>query len=286
MIVRTINATKLDLIVLGHNGISFDSWTDNSVPVVTAGSVVEIGGSILEVTVDETVDYGNVMSGGATNQLYYIYADPITLVFRCSTTTPVWDDARNSYYATVATHTCKLVGTIFKTATSTYIRKNIVKDIRDLDFEKSYRKNIITGTIDCYASSDTGTELFSDTATQTGSPGTTTYAYQEFYLKKPITAWLKTTFTRNDANGGHSLKLQIYQNSAWQDVDTGITSSTTTPLYDYNYHLCPAHYRLVTGAVIAVAGNSSSNVNVTSYMYTTGCYGDSSLVADDIITLI
>jgi hypothetical protein len=77
----------------GFIAVSLTNFATTSVPQVAAGSVLEIGGSIYQVTSAETIN-GSVTSS-STN---YILFDSSTPEFQWTTTAPTWSDDKQGYY--------------------------------------------------------------------------------------------------------------------------------------------------------------------------------------------
>lgn len=123
--LQTTKTTQQEKIRLGNICISFDSWTNTAIPVITAGSSLEIGGSIYYFGADLTIDGDGALAAGGNSTIYYIYADPTDLDVNCSSTTPTYDDAKQGYYATLGGHACRCVGHLYKNSGGTYEQKSI-----------------------------------------------------------------------------------------------------------------------------------------------------------------
>jgi len=116
----------INYIAIGHIAISFDDWTDGSEPVITAGSTLEIGGSMfLTPGGDDDIDVAGAWGGIANSTLVYIYyaVSGTTATAELSITAPTWDDEKQGWYDAGLTKRC--VGSIYKDSGGNYDLKTI-----------------------------------------------------------------------------------------------------------------------------------------------------------------
>ncbi len=118
---------------LGVNNISLTEWETTSLPSVAAGSTLQISNTMYQFGADETCDTGNVISAGSVSTLYFLYANPTLLTCQGSATHPLWDDALQGWYQTLSGVYCRCYGFLYKTATSQYITKHVLKN-RNYDY--------------------------------------------------------------------------------------------------------------------------------------------------------
>jgi hypothetical protein len=90
----------------GYQAITLNSMTDLLAPVISAGSVLEINGSLYLWGADETPA---APGGGWTNSTqYFIYVNAVNVPSPSyySTTQPVWDTAKQGYYLSGTSQRC------------------------------------------------------------------------------------------------------------------------------------------------------------------------------------
>lgn len=79
----------------GYHAASLTEWTNTTtIPKIAKGSVIEIGGSVVEFQADETIT-GSIATGDN-----YISINPSTYVATWTATPPVWNDEYQGFYDT------------------------------------------------------------------------------------------------------------------------------------------------------------------------------------------
>ena len=121
----TVTVNTVDWLSVGHIEISLTDWTDGLEPEITAGSVLEIGGSIFYASGDDDLDIAGAWGGIANDTLVYIYysVSGTTATAELSTTAPTWDDEKQGWYDAGKTKRC--VGSIYKDSGGNYDKKTI-----------------------------------------------------------------------------------------------------------------------------------------------------------------
>ena len=84
--------TQLEKQRAGFLALTLTNFDNNNEPAITAGSVIEISGSLYEVTVAE------VIGGAAVAGANYIYFANDGSAFNYSNVAPTWSDAKQGWY--------------------------------------------------------------------------------------------------------------------------------------------------------------------------------------------
>jgi hypothetical protein len=108
---------------LGYIGLTVDEWDTNNEPEITAGSKIEISGTLYEITALEDIDPDGNWAGIGNSTVVYGYLDPNNLKSVLSITAPTWNDAKQGYYD--ATNTFRYYLKIYKDAGGNYTQKSI-----------------------------------------------------------------------------------------------------------------------------------------------------------------
>ena len=111
--------TWTNLNAFGRDRVSLTNWTNSTKPEISAGSIIEAGGSIYEITTDTAI------SGTPSDGNVYIKIIPSgdTATFQFTNTVPAWDSAKFGYYDT-ATDNKVLLLKMVKSGTS-YTQKQV-----------------------------------------------------------------------------------------------------------------------------------------------------------------
>jgi hypothetical protein len=81
---------------LGYQAISLTHAADNVAPAIAAGSKVEIGGALFDITGDEAITDGGIAN---SSQVYfYLHVSGASFTASGSITTPTWDTAKQGWY--------------------------------------------------------------------------------------------------------------------------------------------------------------------------------------------
>ena len=86
--------TWTNLNAFGRDRASLTNWTDSNIPSIMAGSIIEAGGSLYEITTDTTI------SGTPSDGNVYIKIIPSgdTATFQFTNSVPSWDGSKFGYY--------------------------------------------------------------------------------------------------------------------------------------------------------------------------------------------
>ena len=111
--------TWTNLNAFGRDRVSLTNWTNSTKPEIAAGSIIEAGGSIYEITTNTAI------SGTPSDGNVYIKIIPSgdTATFQFTNTVPAWDSSKFGYYDT-ATDNKVLLLKMIKSGTS-YTQKQV-----------------------------------------------------------------------------------------------------------------------------------------------------------------
>lgn len=85
---------NIEQVVKGYNAISLTNWDGTTTkPQITAGSAIEINGSLWQITTNTDID-----TSGASSGTIYIYFDDGTPEFKALDDAPTWSASLNGYY--------------------------------------------------------------------------------------------------------------------------------------------------------------------------------------------
>lgn len=281
---QTILSDALAKQRIGNLNISLDSWTDNAICNITAGSWLTCAGTVYYLSGgDLTIDGDGTLAGGANSTLYYYHFDSVDLDVICTSSAPTWQDDKAEWGQTLGGHYARCLGSIFKNSGGTYEQKSIwygrdfgilssgltvaiganadrtirlASDCRilwdesedevSLDKDLNIGSNIYHGDFN-YAQAS-GTLLVQ----QLGS-GTT-----QFYIKKPISAYVLRVLSG-------FFTFDIYQNSGWREITNDLTI--------YALSLAPGLYRI----------NTTSGAGSGGALYCTGVFSSNTITVSEII---
>ncbi len=280
---QTILSDSLAKSNIGGIEISLDSWTDNAICSITAGSWATVAGTVYYLTGgDITIDGDGTLAGAPNNALYYFYLDSVDKDVITSASAPAWLDDRSEWGATLgAGHYCRCLGSIYKNSLGTYERKHIANLGRNsFDFEMSYQKTKIIGELDCYATDDIGVEFKSLTTTKSVA-GDDIKTY-DFYLTKPITLWASMSHTGSGSGSNSTINLFLYQNGDWRATPvTCYTFGAGTGVMAYSYvsQLIAGKYRFYVKSNVVTSGSTTT----VGKIFCTSVWGKSTITASGII---
>ena len=290
----TVTVNTVDWLSVGHIEISLTDWTDGLEPEITAGSVLEIGGSIFYASGDDDLDIAGAWGGIANDTLVYIYysVSGTTATAELSTTAPTWDDEKQGWYDAGKTKRC--VGSIYKDSGGNYDQKTIFLDQfhgkmyqglnlggnaanGDKKIQFATDANFGWDEANGYFEADQPIDNTKINTYKAGAGAADVQLEQyisggagssaAFTIKKPITARL----TNNSAFDGW---LEIQSSTGWlplgrDNVSTG--SFYATNGVDVVMPLNPGTYRL---------RNSGAG---TTTLYALGVYGNTTITSADIV---
>lgn len=119
--VISVALTQLSSQRLGYHAISLTNfWTLDSEPEITAGSKVEIGGSLYNFSGTTTISGWSTVGTAAQGYLYMVPAGTVVTPTWAGTA-PTWDEAQQAYYS----GDDRAVGSVFKASTAGYRYKQI-----------------------------------------------------------------------------------------------------------------------------------------------------------------
>jgi hypothetical protein len=268
----------------GQLFVSLSNFTGTTAPEVEDGSYCDINGVQYRLTAAGATEAITGLAAIANSSTIYFYAVPsgtsVTIVG--STTAPTWSETKGGYYN--GNNRC--IGGCYKNAAGNYVGKWI---INEKIFEGGRTLKLTgDGGLENYFINETGVLLTSKSTTQVGVGNTSTY--QEFYLKKAITAYIKMVSLTSAGVGTGYAFLDIKQNGnfvkmfgnfagAWANQTTAAQNST---VYFYSFVLNPGHYRLGANALVSNTGPETTD----AYLYCTGVYCAASIQVDEVITLV
>jgi len=93
----TIVASQIDKQRLGYQAVSLTNFAATTEPQMVAGSKIEVGGALYEITSDESgTGWGGI---GSSNDVYfYLVPSGSSSSWSYSTTAPTWDTAKQGWY--------------------------------------------------------------------------------------------------------------------------------------------------------------------------------------------
>lgn len=207
----TFALSQLESQRTGYMAVSLTEWATTNAPSIAAGSLLEVGSSLLEASGgDIACDEGATKWAAVANstQVYcYALADFSTEI---STTAPTWNDALQGWY----NGTKRCYASVYKDSSGNYILKKIAYNRNSFDAEYKEGNN---------------TQL-----KQQSGVGNT-----DFIIKKPISSY----FIGTSAN--QNMGLQIYQNGSYRTITTAAFSGGAV----YFLQLNPGSYRLFSAEV-------------------------------------
>lgn len=267
----------------GYIAISLTDFDQITVSEIALGSRIEIAGSIIGFTADESMgNWAGVAAGDV-----YVYIDSVALTSEYSNTAPIWNTELQGWYDAGNTKRC--YARLYKSVGGNYTQKAIYTRSRGI-LQTYYGLALNTGVNgdqEIRFANDARL-LYDDSENVLDNGGMIyrgefDYAYNNgillktqtgvgntaFYIKKPILAYVVPSF-----NGATYAVLQAYQNSGWRDMG-GYRSPAVSPYNGdpcYGLNLIPGYYRLIMDGNISVA------------LYCTGVFGRTSIVASEIVT--
>lgn len=278
MTLQTVDVDELSKERIGYIAISINGWSDSTLPTLTAGSCIEIAGSLYYATGDENLGTAGEIAGIGNNTLVYSYYNVATDLFYYSSSACVWDDAKQGWYHSVSTtHRCVLQ--FLKITAGTYIRKNILINRRSL-----YKKDYAYET-DEYMYTTAASALRAIYVNTTNSVVSSHYSTKIFYLKKPVSAYIKTSFisgsTVHVTAAYKGVALHILQDNTYIVLSSGgYVGYESYPYYIYGLQLNPGKYKLIGRNRCANAGLAAT---MKHSLYISGAYGLSSVSSRGII---
>jgi hypothetical protein len=117
--------TAAELLNKNKIAITLSEWATDNEPVVTIGSVFDVGGAMFEVQgADDDIDVASAFGGLATGLVYIYY--PATGIAYVSSTAPTWSDLHQEWMDAGETACC--IGSMNKTGAGVYSQKTIFID--------------------------------------------------------------------------------------------------------------------------------------------------------------
>lgn len=250
---------------------------------ILAGSLIEISGSVVLFSSDETISGWSALAAG----ICYAYIHGVNLTAHWTSTPPTWSGEKQAYYDATGAHrffmrALKGAGgeqsqkaiyfsrsmlimysgiginpladgdRSIRFATDASILLDESEDAFDLSDKKTIMADIEAANIDAAVVTPSKLDAYDYESTVTLKQVTSN---TEFYIKKPIMAYAQSLI-------GSSF-LEIYQGGSWRTV-----CSVNT----YGLALNPGRYRLIATGTYPAG------------LYCTGVYGLASLLAADIVT--
>ena len=128
--VGSVDLTALmntaDLQRVGYMALSLTNYDNTALPAIAAGSLVEVGGTLFSFGIEEAITgWAGVAVGVAYIKLVPAGATPDTVTAEFTDTAPVWSDAKQWWYGTVASANHRYIATLYKVDAATYSTKNI-----------------------------------------------------------------------------------------------------------------------------------------------------------------
>ena len=190
---------------LGRDRVSLTNWTNSSQPSIAAGSIIEAGGSLYEVTTDTAI------TGSPSDGDVYIKITPSgdTASFSFVNSAPSWDSEKFGYYDTSTDNKILLIK-MFKTGSS-WIRKTIF----DPEGRIYYMNSIETQT-------DTSSVTIDSTASKT------------FTFSQDVQGVANLEVRRTNASNDWLSPISYNYSVSGAVVTVDISNSMFTDIYDYS----------------------------------------------------
>jgi hypothetical protein len=276
--------TAAELLNKNKIAITLSEWATDNEPVVTIGSVFDVGGAMFEVQgADDDIDVASAFGGLATGLVYIYY--PGTGIAYVSLTAPTWSDLHQEWMD--AGETARCIGSVNKTGAGVYSQKQIFIDREhaitytgvslgigantDRVLRLASDASILWDESEDELISDKGMKMYKAPAgaadvqiaqwVNTGGLGTG----GTFTVKKPITAYIACTSMSGPSWG---VSLQAQAAAGWIAVP-GSSMATAGP--SIAIPLNPGTFRFYS------LGNGTMTV------YCIGAYGETSLVAARLV---
>ena len=115
--------TCIDKERIGYQSCSLTNPTGNSAPSIAAGSKVEIGGALFDITADESI--GSLAGIANSSQIYfYLHVSGASFTASGSITAPTWDTAKQGWY----NGSDRCIGGCYKDGSGNYTLKFLYED--------------------------------------------------------------------------------------------------------------------------------------------------------------
>jgi hypothetical protein len=263
----------------GFEAISITNFdtVDTTAPQIALGSRIEIAGSVVQFTANETL----LGFAGLGAGVCYAYIDGVALTANWTATAPTWSTEKQGYYD--ATGANRYFMRCVKDAGGNYLQKALYTNIRgilrtytglalnplangDQELRFASDASILWDesedriVLDKILRSDfeyaTNTGILIATKTDLGS--------LDFYIKKPISAFLDYVVAAG------TLRFYIYQFAAWREIFSVAAAATSQ---EFNLQLNPGYYRI---------NFSTTHGSNLCKLYSTGVFSRPTIVAAEI----
>lgn len=121
----SVKTTEVETQRLGYTGISLTNMLNSTEPLVSSGSVIEIGGSLYEFNSNTDIDPAGGLSGISNGNMVWMYINASTLSSVVTTTEPIWSEEKQAWYDSTETH--RYYGCMFKNSSGNYTNKQIIE---------------------------------------------------------------------------------------------------------------------------------------------------------------
>lgn len=143
-IMQVLDKTRVSIIPL-----TLTHMLDNVVPAITAGSFIEIGGSLFYLSAEEAISTTDPITGTTVaNGTIYVMAIPSgnDIAFAFTATTPVWSDTKQGWYGTGSYAGCRYTHRLYKT-TSGYNSKHAIKNCNHSTLQVDYEHVVVVANL-------------------------------------------------------------------------------------------------------------------------------------------
>ena len=143
-IMQVLDKTRVGIIPL-----TITHMSDNVVPAITAGSFIEVGGSLFYLSAEEAISITDPTTGTTVaNGVIYVIAIPSgdDITFAFTATAPAWSDTKQGWYGTGSHTGCRYTHRLYKTV-SGYNSKHAIKNCNHSKLQVDYEHVIAVASL-------------------------------------------------------------------------------------------------------------------------------------------